>query len=281
MNGESFAAAPAIKECPGAAKAGRILQGERAATGNVTLPLIVKSVKLPVELTRMLPVLLIVPPKVATEALLAMNAPLLVTSLRVAVPRLRITPLPKVVSVPPLMVAPPVNWTSEPSSCLDEAPAIVEVAPAFPVKRSNPPALACMMPVFVRPEVALGSTSRKRPATLALIKPPLRLTIPSSFVPRLPELLVSPWMVKVSPLLPPLKSVPVPRTRAAFCRVRVLPVKVTLPLMVRSVKLPVELIRIEPVLLIVPPRVVTEALLAMNLHRCWLRRLGWRCQGCE
>ena len=101
-------------------------------------------------------------------------------------------------------------------------PLLLKSPPPFPVKRSNPPALACMMPVFVRPEVALGSTSRKRPATLALIKPPLRLTIPSSFVPRLPELLVSPCIVKASPSAPPLKSVPVPRTRAAFCRVRVL-----------------------------------------------------------
>mgnify|MGYP003694012109 CR=1 FL=1 len=97
---------------------------------SVKLPLIVKSVKLPVELTRMLPVLLIVPPKVVTEALLAMNAPLLVTSLRVAVPRLRITPLPKVVSVPPVDGCAARELTSEPSKRLDEAPAIVEVAAA-------------------------------------------------------------------------------------------------------------------------------------------------------
>ena len=76
---------------------------------NVTAPLMNRSVKLPVELMRMEPVLLIVPPRVVTEALFAMNAPLLVTSLRVVVPRLRITPLPKVVRVPPLIVAPPVS----------------------------------------------------------------------------------------------------------------------------------------------------------------------------
>ena len=88
----------------------------------VTAPLINRSVKLPVELIRIEPVLLIVPPKVVTEALLAMNAPLLVTSLRVAVPRLRITPLPKVASVPPSIGRAARELNLRTAERLDQAP---------------------------------------------------------------------------------------------------------------------------------------------------------------
>ena len=142
LNGEGSPASPAIEESATAADARRILQGEGAATVKITSPIMNRSVKLPVELMRMEPVLLIVPPRVVTEALFAMNAPLLVTSLRVAVPRLRITPLPKVVSVPPLIVTPPVSWTSEPSSAWINPSVLLKSPCHFPsveaVRRRSP-----------------------------------------------------------------------------------------------------------------------------------------------
>ena len=52
----------------------------------VTFPLMKRSVKLPTELIRMLPVLVMVPVKVVVEALSAMKTPLFVTLLSVADP---------------------------------------------------------------------------------------------------------------------------------------------------------------------------------------------------
>ena len=48
------------------------------------------------------------------------------------------------------------------------------------------------MPVFVMPSSPLGSTSRKRPGYTGVDQAAVRLTIPISLFPRLPELFVSP-----------------------------------------------------------------------------------------
>jgi hypothetical protein len=73
-----------------------------------------------------------------------------------------------------------------------------------------------------------------------------------------------------------LNNVPVPRTRAAFCSVKVLPPSsVTSLLMKRSVKLPVEFSRRLPVLMMLPLKVVSVPLFAMKLP-VFVANSAWR-----
>ena len=125
-----------------------------------------------------------------------MKVPAFVSEVRVAVLRLRRMPVPTVLSVPPVMDAPVVNCTSEPVRALMVPPVFVKAPPPLPVKRRMPPPLARMTPRLINPSMVRGSMTNARPTvplkTLASIRPPLRLTIASSLVPMLPELLVSP-----------------------------------------------------------------------------------------
>ena len=95
----------------------------------VTLPPIVRSVKLPVELIVMEPLLVIVPTKVVVELLLAIKVPVIVRVVRVAVFRLRMMPVPVVLRMPPVTLAPLMSWTCEPSSA-SIVPALLSKAPA-------------------------------------------------------------------------------------------------------------------------------------------------------
>jgi hypothetical protein len=154
-----------------------------------------RSVKLPVDARVIDPVFVIVPLNSVDDPLLARNVPVFVRLSSVAVPMLRIVPVPIVVSVPPVTNAPAVNCTCEPSSAMIVPPPLSNIPLPLPVRRRMPPSLARMSPKLTRSPASLGSTTSANPETFASIKPPLRMTIPSSFVPRLPLLFVSPWIV--------------------------------------------------------------------------------------
>ena len=104
------------------------------------------------------------------------------------------TPVPTVLSVPPVMDAPLMNWTCDPSGRYDAA-RIYEATASIAIEMQNATAAGAH-----RPKLVIRRLHRDRRRTqadvplktLASIRPPLRFTIASSFVPRLPELLVSP-----------------------------------------------------------------------------------------
>jgi hypothetical protein len=104
-------------------------------------------------------------------------------------------PLPAVESVPPVTNAPAVNCTCDPSSAMIVPPPLSNIPLPLPVRRRMPPSRARMSPKLRRSPASLGSITSANPETFASINPPLRTTIPSSFVPRLPLLFVSPWIV--------------------------------------------------------------------------------------
>ena len=93
-----------------------------------------------------------VPMTVVTVPFSCSYDPALVTPSSVAVPMLRITPVPLVVSVPPTIVAEN-NSTTEPVSASMVPPVLVK-SPSW--SRSVPPALARSVPLLMAPE-ALGS----------------------------------------------------------------------------------------------------------------------------
>ncbi len=93
---------------------------------SVTSPLNRTSVVLPAEFTRKVPTLFRVPTSVVVVALFCSYAPALVRLLRVAVPVLRMTPVPLVVKVPPVSVAPLSRLRMEPVSTR-KVPALLSV----------------------------------------------------------------------------------------------------------------------------------------------------------
>ena len=121
------------------------------------------------------PLLVMVPArKVALESL-PMKVPVLVTPVRVAVwlDRLRMTPVPAVLSVPPMIEALLKSCTSDPVSAETVPPVFVKLPPPEPFKTRMPPLLARRVPWFTRPLAGLGSTKSESPAVFASINPPV------------------------------------------------------------------------------------------------------------
>ncbi len=137
--------APPLKRVPGPSTRAPFWRVSVLPPVKVRSPLTVRSVKLPLELSRMLPLLIIVPSRIVFELLSPMKVPEFVNPLRVAVPRLRMTPVPTVVRMPPLIVAPLARFTSDPSSAWIRL-LLLKAPPPLPFKRRIPPPLACIVP---------------------------------------------------------------------------------------------------------------------------------------
>ena len=142
---------------------------------SVAFPLRVRSVKLTLDSSRMLPELVIVPAMFVMELLLPMNLPVLLTPVRVAawLAAVRMTPVPAVLRMPPVIEAPAENCTSDPFSALIVPPVLLNPPPPEPLSTRMPVLLARSVPWFTSPLARFGLTYRLSPATFASINPPL------------------------------------------------------------------------------------------------------------
>ncbi len=138
-----------------------------------------RSVALPREVMVMEPVLVIVPPRPRSLLSLARRVPALVRAKRKTfwLPLARITPVPMVERVPPVMATSDVSCTSEPSSASIRL-LLVKAPPPLPERTRMPPLLARRIPALRKegPRSATlvsvtGSIVRAAPLTLAWMIP--------------------------------------------------------------------------------------------------------------
>src|ERR1700722_13591551 len=209
---------------------------------SVTFPLVDSKVLFPVLSSVIVPLLVIVPVSVVVVLLPTMRLPDVVRLVKETL-SLVIVPVPIADNVPPVMLV-PLRSTDEPACALMVAPVFVQ---DWPVSSRVPPLLASMSLVLV--EAALGLISKVWPLTLALMVELLTSAI--WVLPTVPKPL-SGWSRVSVPPLPLMKSAaPTPPSTTLP-----LPFRVTFPLAVRIVLLPVLSKVSVPPLLRVPTSVV-------------------------